>query len=328
MELLILIPFILGACLANYGLRQPGARLLTLVILGLMNLLLLLIGVLLFAAGQMMAGSTLPLPPDVPQINLSRVGLAVLVTGVLAFIPLIPHVRRLLAGVIPIDADSVVHTTAMVYAVYLIGNTLASWPVIDALAEDEALARSVFGQLGLTDAWLTGLLFAAMAVFGVGLFVRRDGREVITRLKVGGLNVRQLAWAGGVLVVLLAIEVGISKAWEVLDPVSYERVGGLTDAFISPFLSPIGALTVGLAAGIGEELLFRGALQPRFGILLTTLVFTFSHAQYGLSPALLGIFIVGYGLGMIRNRINTTAAILVHAGFNFLQVILVTYLGT
>lgn len=327
MESLILVPFILGAWLANYGEQHRGVRPLMLLMLGLINFLLLASGALVMVADQMPAASPQMFPPDMPQFDFGSVGLALLITGLVAFIPLIPLVRRLLARLIPIDPDSLVHTTALVYAAYLVGNTLVSWPIVNALAENQALADEVFGQFGLRDAWLSGLVFAALGAVGVGLFVRRDWRQVVDRLKIEGLSRRHLAWAAGALVVLLGIEVGISQIWQAVDPAGYERVGGLTESFISPFLSPLGALTVGLAAGIGEEVLFRGALQPRFGILLTTLLFTFAHAQYSLSPALIGIFIVGCGLGVVRNRINTTAAVLVHAGFNFLQVIAVTYLG-
>ncbi|MFQ5593923.1 MAG: lysostaphin resistance A-like protein [Anaerolineae bacterium] len=328
MEILFLTPFILGIWLANFGERRQGVRSLVLILLGLINLLILVIGALMVAAGWLMVQFEVPLPPEVPQIDFAGVGLAVLGMGFLAFAPLIPFIRRLLARLIPIDPDSLVHTTALVYAVYLVGNTVASWPVINALAQDEALAQQFFGQFGLSDAWLSGLVFATMAVIGVGLLSRRRWREVMARLKVGRLSGRQLAWAGGAVILLLAIEVAISQTWQILDPAGYERVGGLTDAFIGAFLSPVGALTVGLAAGIGEELLFRGALQPRFGIFLTTLLFTFAHAQYSLSPALIGVFVVGFGLGVVRNRANTTASILVHASFNFLQVIAATYLGS
>lgn len=328
METLVLAPFILGMWVANYGERRPGVRVLVVTLLGLVNLLVLAIGALVVVAGRLMVRSDVPLPREIPPIDFASVGLALLGMGFLAFVPLIPLVRRLLARVISIDPDSLVHTTALVYAVYLVGNTGVSWPVINALAEDEALAQQFFGQFGLGDAWLSGLIFAVMAVIGVGLFARRNWSEVLERLKVGRLSRRQLAWAGASVILLLAIEVAFSQAWQVLDPAGYERVGGLTDAFIGAFLSPLGAFTVGLAAGIGEELLFRGALQPRFGLFLTTLLFTFAHAQYSLSPALIGIFVVGLGLGIVRNRANTTASILVHAGFNFLQVIAATYLGT
>ena len=71
------------------------------------------------------------------------------------------------------------------------------------------------------------------------------------------------------------------------------------------------------AAGLSEELLFRGALQPIFGIVPTSLIFAVSHVQYGLSPATLTVFLLSVVLGIIRKRSNTTVAILVHAGYNF-----------
>ena len=64
-------------------------------------------------------------------------------------------------------------------------------------------------------------------------------------------------------------------------------------------------------------MLFRGALQPIFGIVPTSLIFAVSHVQYGLSPATLTVFLLSVVLGIIRKRSNTTVAILVHAGYNF-----------
>ena len=55
-----------------------------------------------------------------------------------------------------------------------------------------------------------------------------------------------------------------------------------------------------------------------FGILPTSLIFAVSHVQYGLSPATLAIFLLSVILGIIRRRSNTTVAIIVHAGYNFI----------
>ena len=64
-----------------------------------------------------------------------------------------------------------------------------------------------------------------------------------------------------------------------------EDVQRLTEVLIGPLLGSIpGILTLGLAAGIGEETLFRGALQPRFGLLITSLLFALLHSQYGITP--------------------------------------------
>jgi hypothetical protein len=84
-----------------------------------------------------------------------------------------------------------------------------------------------------------------------------------------------------------------------------------------------------LAAGIGEELLFRGALQPVLGLWFTAILFAASHIQYGLTPATLAVFIIAIALGIIRQRTNTTVAILVHFGYDFvigLLALLATYL--
>ena len=72
------------------------------------------------------------------------------------------------------------------------------------------------------------------------------------------------------------------------------------------------------AAGIGEEILFRGAAQPRLGLPLTALLFAAVHTQYTVSPALVHIFVTGLLLGVVRRRANTTTAIAVHASYNFL----------
>jgi hypothetical protein len=75
-------------------------------------------------------------------------------------------------------------------------------------------------------------------------------------------------------------------------------------------------------------MLFRGALQPVFGILGTSIVFAVSHTQYGLTPATLTVFLLSLVLGVIRQRSNTTVAIFVHAGYNFLLGLLALLAST
>jgi membrane protease YdiL (CAAX protease family) len=86
-------------------------------------------------------------------------------------------------------------------------------------------------------------------------------------------------------------------------------------------------LLLGLGAAAGEETLFRGALQPVFGVVLTSLLFASLHVQYGPSVSLGYVFLLSVGLGILRNRINTTAAFVAHAGYNFSGVLLAYLLG-
>jgi len=74
---------------------------------------------------------------------------------------------------------------------------------------------------------------------------------------------------------------------------------------------------VAILSSAGEEIFFRGALQPIFGLWVSSALFTLVHAQYGLSPELLILFFVSIGFGLLRMRFNTTAAIIAHASYNF-----------
>jgi uncharacterized protein len=104
---------------------------------------------------------------------------------------------------------------------------------------------------------------------------------------------------------------------------SFFGVGGdpdvekLTEQLLGPlFRSPFGILTIGLAAGLGEETLMRGAIQPRFGLLLTSLIFAILHNNYGFSMSTIVVFALGLILGLVRMRYNTTTAMIVHAVYN------------
>lgn len=87
-------------------------------------------------------------------------------------------------------------------------------------------------------------------------------------------------------------------------------------------LSPTLVLVLGLCAGVGEEISMRGALQPRLGLLLTSLLFAALHVQYTWF-GILSVALIGVLLGVIRQRTNTTTAIVVHAAYDVL-VALVT----
>jgi len=103
-----------------------------------------------------------------------------------------------------------------------------------------------------------------------------------------------------------------------VDSSQAEQLSGINEALLGNFDTVWEWFLLAAAAGLGEELLFRGALQPIFGILPTSLIFAVSHVQYGLTPATVAIFLLAVILGIIRKRSNTTVAILVHAGYNFI----------
>jgi len=86
-------------------------------------------------------------------------------------------------------------------------------------------------------------------------------------------------------------------------------------------LRGLNPLWFSLCAGVGEEALFRGALQPLLGLGVSSLVFTAAHFQTGgfrsMNPmkavyAML-VFLASLALGTIYARLGLLAAVVTHA---------------
>lgn len=315
--ILTLFPFLLLAAvlvLANLEGQSPAFRLLTYISLGLLNLLMIMAGLIgILLPSMEMVG----VPTDVAEaygVLLRAMGL----TGLLGFLPLVRPVRVLVSRFIPISADSAVHMTALVFAIYLVGQGLGQQPL---LSDPE-----VVGGLGLQvtsgAVWAQGVGLAILAIAGVGFVARRDWRATLDRLGLKSLTLGHLAWALGGIVTLILLQVGVALLWQALDPEGFRQIEEANNLLLGQFEGLAAAFTIGLAAALGEELVFRGALQPRFGLALTAVLFTLIHSQYGLSPATLLILLIAIVLGVLRNRTSLTVCILVHFGYNFVSVLL------
>jgi membrane protease YdiL (CAAX protease family) len=62
-------------------------------------------------------------------------------------------------------------------------------------------------------------------------------------------------------------------------------------------LGPFSAIVIGAAAGVGEEWLFRGIVQPVVGISLASVLFGFAHVG-GVRMLPFGVWAAGMGLVM------------------------------
>ena len=82
------------------------------------------------------------------------------------------------------------------------------------------------------------------------------------------------------------------------------------------------AFIAAISAALGEEILMRGALQPVFGLALTSAFFALLHTQYWINPGLILVFIIALILGLMRQRQSTSSAIIAHFVYNFMQLIL------
>ncbi len=300
--------------------------------------LLALAGLATIALGAMLAlTSLLPsmLPPDdigvaLPDTRfLLWLGDATMLLGALSLLFAVPAVRRLVARLLPIDPQRLVHLVALdlvLVALWFSAAVALSLPAMMADPEGLEQMGRMTARSGLTGVWMQNLGFVVLSVLGVGWLVARDGRAVAERL--GLTRTVPWRWWLGASLAALAMAVATDQLWTWLDPEGAAALGKLSDQLFGPLIAKGGiaaALTIGLAPGIGEELLFRGAAQPRLGLVVTSLLFAAVHTQYTVSPALVQIFVVGLILGTVRIRAGTTAAIAIHATFNAVQVLMSAY---
>lgn len=238
--------------------------------------------------------------------------------SLLGLILLLPPVRRAVARLLPLDADNPVHGVSLAFSMLILTSLMTTLGMgLGNLADLMAESGETGGDLTLLSLWGQQILTALLAMVGVGWLTRRDWNETLQRLGIVVPTPRQ--WAIGIglglgmVPVVLALGYGASLVGLGTDP-DVER---LTEQLLGPlYQTPFGILTLGLAAALGEETLFRGAVQPRFGLVVTTLMFALIHSNYGITISTLAVFIVGLVLGWLRLRHNTTTAMAMHATYN------------
>jgi membrane protease YdiL (CAAX protease family) len=81
---------------------------------------------------------------------------------------------------------------------------------------------------------------------------------------------------------------------------------------------------IALSAGVVEETFFRGFLQPRVGIPLSTALFALAHAAYGQPFLLVGVTLLSLlYAALVRWRQSLHAAITAHFLFDAIQLLVV-----
>jgi membrane protease YdiL (CAAX protease family) len=233
------------------------------------------------------------------------IGISLAVAGLLGLLYLFPPVQRAVARVIPVRPGSPVIYITVVIGLLLIAQQLgaqvqSSQPLtwFDLLAQDIPLL--------------------VLSFIGVGLFTRRTPRETVERL---GLLPPRSRWWWLVAVlgigVFIAIAFGIEVIAGVVTPSTQKQVTNVTTVLFSHFNNPAAIIVLGVLAAVVEETLFRGALLPRFGIIVTAILFAALHTQYAVTFASLEVFVLGLGLGWLRVRANSTLpCIVTHAGYD------------
>lgn len=249
---------------------------------------------------------------------ISALGLA------LALVALTPWLRRLAARALPIDAGRFVHAIALSLCVTLCASAFAPLmvlgePILTALA---ASGDTNASSMALSEQMYQLVWSIPLCLLAVGYGVRRTLRQALERLGLTRPRLTDVAVALGLAVALVvfAAVLGtvVEKVWLALGWATTNQHG--VETLMSDVMSPTGALVIGISAGLGEELLVRGTLQPRLGIALSNLVFTALHAGQYNWDLLVVIFGVGAAFGLVRKYRGTTVSALVHGLYDALLI--------
>jgi len=175
-----------------------------------------------------------------------------------------------------------------------------------------------------------GLGLVLLALCGVGVFVARKPLEAALRL-----GWQKPTWTQvGIGVLLIFMTFAYDYLWSLFTHQSPGDMASKLSNYNSGTFTAGGgagsslilALATGLCAGIGEETLMRGALQPVFGILPAAILHGLLHGQFSHAPILI-VQVAGWStlMGIARRYTNTTTTIIGHAGFNFLTTFLFAF---
>jgi CAAX protease family protein len=290
---------------ANAAVGKPWAGHATGLLAGVTAGATFLIGALdLAGAGLVQVGSGVqPIPLDV----------GFMATGLVAATLASKPVRQRVARLLPIDPDSPVHAYALVLAVILFGSQVATIVSVDVLALDQTLPPTTLADLAANQA-----PYLILALAGVGIYIRRTPSGASERLGLVRPTWWQIVTALAAAGAFFAFIQGADYLSHVWTPQVASQVDKTTQHVFGGLAGPIGIAALALLPGICEEILFRGALQPRLGLLATAALFASIHTQYGLSFDALSVLVVAVGLGALRKYTNTTTSCVCHVSYNLL----------
>ncbi|MGO4503412.1 MULTISPECIES: CPBP family intramembrane glutamic endopeptidase [unclassified Dyella] len=173
------------------------------------------------------------------------------------------------------------------------------------------LPKVAHPKIGLTRQVLVCVVMSTLAL--ALLYMRRS--SIWTIFTAGQSMALQVGFG---------LAIGASSASMAWIAYSLQRSNSSTKSVVTSYsrldLGGWNPILLSFAAGIGEELLFRAALQPVLGMVLTSLIFVAAHVRAYQMKALtrttltqaISLFASSIFLGVIFQYIGLIAAILVH----------------
>jgi len=215
------------------------------------------------------------------------------------------------------NPDSSVHTAAIVLSLILLSVTFEQLVLsggLSGMAED-VQSNGVSGEL-----FFNALLWVMAAMLGVGFSIRRPLTATLERLGLRNPGVVYIILGVVIGLGMYALAVPLLYLWsKLVSPDVFAQQTAASEQMAMAINTLPLALAVSLAVAVGEEIFFRGALQPVFGLVPTSIFFALIHSQYTLTPATLLIFLVGFALGLVKQQWGTGTAIVTHFVYDFVQ---------
>ena len=268
-----------------------------------------------------------PIPDDLLSgadlLRVVAVFFGVVIAALVSCVGFLRPVRVRLARHLPFDPDSFIHQVALalVLALTLISGVplvFLGEPIFLAPAFLEIVTSGVAGMEGMAAEVYSLLWIIGAAFLVVGLFIRRDVRATCIRLGLTRPTARDIAVAVGFGLVLVGVFAGvdfiIGRCWEFLGWQTTDM--DAVELLFAPLLTPAGIVVASVAAGFGEELSIRGVLQPRFGILLPSMLFAALHAFQYNWDGVISVFLAGIVFALIRRHYSTTVSAVTHTVYD------------
>ncbi|HYI24124.1 MAG TPA: CPBP family intramembrane glutamic endopeptidase [Thermomicrobiales bacterium] len=258
------------------------------------------------------AGTALVINTDLGE------GPFILGSGIAFLVPLIKPLRKLIARFTPMDPNSPIDLCGLALILWV-----STFFTISAIQSGPVDVDSEGGgQLLESSFWLllNALTFVGIAYVAVGYRIYRTGQEATKRLGLEWPDLKTILISLAMVIPCYIVAIIGNALTLIFQPDVFDNLQDTMDDMTTGLDNPIGMILIGLSAGIGEEVLFRGAIQPRFGIVIAALFWTTMHAQYDVSFVLVGLFGVGIVLGLQRKYFGTASAIITHAVYNMIAV--------
>lgn len=180
-------------------------------------------------------------------------------------------------------------------------------------------------EFGLNDL-VVNLAFNALVLLIlpiVALSIARpgDSEGVVRRL---GLQVRPATivhaaiGAGVTLVALVALGLALTG---LSDAGIYEAEESELVPQLQALLTWPVVISISVLAGVTEEVFFRGLLQPRIGLVASSVFFGLIHVGYGTALQVVAPFLLGLLFGYLFQRTKSLwTAIVAHVTFDFVEL--------